>query len=168
MQNHFLYENNQQCDFQMNDDYYPQQPHDSNGYQQHIFAPTFAPDISRLTIRQFNDLYPRSSFLECEQPLYHEQQPYCEYSLQPSYVPFGSQQQHAPSQQVAPINGPSYRQVVLLIDGLIEKLDTIDERLRAYQRCKDIEQEWYRNDKVLYDVMEDASNNKFVELLCTL
>jgi len=33
MQNHFLYENNQQCDFQMNYDYYAQQPHDSYGYQ---------------------------------------------------------------------------------------------------------------------------------------
>jgi len=62
--------------------------------------------------------------------------------LHPSYVPFGSQQQqHAPSQQVSVINGPSYKEVMLLMDGLIEKLDTIDERLRADQRCKDIEQE---------------------------
>jgi len=51
------------------------------------------------------------------------------------------------------------------MDGLREKLDTIDERLRADQRCKDIEQEWYGNDKVLYDMMEDASNNNFLELL---
>jgi len=57
---------------------------------------------------------------------------------------------------------------VLLMDGLREKLDTIDERLRADQWYKDIEQKWYGNDKVLYDMMEDASNNNFVELLCTV
>jgi len=51
------------------------------------------------------------------------------------------------------------------MDGLREKLDTIDERLRADQWCKDIEQEWYENDKVLYDMMEDVSSNNFVELL---
>ncbi|QCD79087.1 hypothetical protein DEO72_LG1g2725 [Vigna unguiculata] len=51
------------------------------------------------------------------------------------------------------------------MDGLREKFDIIDERLRANQRCKDIEQEWYGNDKVLYTMMEDASNNNFVELL---
>jgi len=28
MQNNFSYENNQQCDFQVNYDYYPQQPRD--------------------------------------------------------------------------------------------------------------------------------------------
>jgi len=54
------------------------------------------------------------------------------------------------------------------MDVLREKLDTIDERLRADQRCKDIEQEWYKSDTVLYDMMEDASNNNFVELLCTV
>jgi len=107
--------------------------------------------------------------LEYEQQSYHEQQPYFVCPLQLSYVPFGSQQQqHAPSQQVAAINGPSYKEVVLLMDGLREKLDTIDERLRADQRCKDIEQKWYGNDRVLYDMMEDASNNNFVELLCTV
>ena len=57
---------------------------------------------------------------------------------------------------------------MLLMDGLREKLDTIDERLRADQRYKYIEQKWYGNDKVLYDIMEDASNNNFVELLCTV
>ena len=57
---------------------------------------------------------------------------------------------------------------MLLMDGLREKLDTIDERLRADQWYKDIEQKWYGNDKVLYDMMEDASNNNFVELLCTV
>ncbi|QCE15202.1 hypothetical protein DEO72_LG11g2211 [Vigna unguiculata] len=54
------------------------------------------------------------------------------------------------------------------MDGLREKLDTTDERLRADQRCNDIEQKWYGNDNVLYDMMEDASNNNFVELLCTV
>ena len=101
--------------------------------------------------------------MECEQPSYHEQQPYSECPPQPSYVPFSSQQQqHAPSQQVATINGPSYKDIELLMNGLREKLDTIDERLRADQRCKDIEKKWYGNDKVLYDMMEDASNNNFV------
>jgi len=33
---------------------------------------------------------------------------------------------------------------------------------------QDIEQEWYRNDKVVYDMMEDTSNNNFVELLGTV
>jgi len=64
MQNSFSYENNQLCDFQVNYDYYPQQPRD---FQQQIVTPTSAPDISGLTLRQFNDLYPRSSFLGYEQ-----------------------------------------------------------------------------------------------------
>ena len=134
MKNNFSYENNQQCDFQVNCNYYPQQPHDPYNYQQQIVTPTFAPDLSRLTIHQFNDLYPRSSFLEYKQQSYYEQQPYSEGLPQPSYVPFGSQQQqHAPSQQVVAINGPSYKEVVLLMNGLREKLDTLDERLRADQ-----------------------------------
>jgi len=54
------------------------------------------------------------------------------------------------------------------MDGLREKLDIIDENLRANKQCKDIEQEWYGNDKVLYDMMKDASNNNFVELLGTV
>jgi len=54
------------------------------------------------------------------------------------------------------------------MDGLREKLDTTDKRLRADQQCKDIEQKWYGNDKVLYDMIEDASNNNFVELICTV
>ena len=45
--------------------FYPHQPHDSYGYQQ-IVTPTFAPNIIRLTLCQFNDLYPRSSFLGYE------------------------------------------------------------------------------------------------------
>ena len=52
---------------QVNYDYYPQQPRDSYNYQQQIVTPTSAPDISGLTLRQFNDLYPRSSFLGYEQ-----------------------------------------------------------------------------------------------------
>jgi len=169
MKNIFSYENNQQCDFQVNYNYYPQQQHDPYNYQQQIVTPTSAPDLSMLTIRQLNDLYPRSSFMEYEKPSYHEQQPYSECPPQSLHVPFGSQQQqHAPSQQVAAINGPSYKVVMLLMDGLRKKLYTIDERLRADQRCEDIEQKWYRNDKVLYDMMEYASNNNFVELLCTV
>ena len=66
MQNHFSYENNQQFDFQVNYNDYPQQPHDPYDYQQQIVTPTSAPDLSRLTIRQLNDLYPRSSFVEYE------------------------------------------------------------------------------------------------------
>jgi len=165
MKNSFSYENNQQCDFQVNYDYYPR---DAYAYQQQIVTPT-SPNLSRLTIYQLYDLYPRSSFVEYEQPSYHEQQPYSKCPPQSSYVPFGSQQQqHAPSQQVVAINGPCYKEVVLLMDGLREKLDTIDERLRVDQRCKGIEQKWYGNDKVLYDMMEDASSNNFVELLCTV
>ena len=59
MQNNFSYENNQQCDFQVNYDYYPKQPHDSYDYEQQIVTPTSAPDMSELTLWQFNDLYPR-------------------------------------------------------------------------------------------------------------
>jgi len=54
------------------------------------------------------------------------------------------------------------------MDGLKEKLDTVDERLRADQQCKYIEQEWYGNDKVLYEMKEDASNKIFLELLGTV
>jgi len=91
MKNSFSYENNQQCDFQVNYDYYPQQLRHSYNYQQQIVTPTSAPNISGLTLRQFNDLYPRSSFLEYEQQTYHDQQPYFEFQLQPSYVPYASQ-----------------------------------------------------------------------------
>jgi len=97
MKNHFSYENNQKCDFQVNYNYYPQQPLDPYDYQQQIVTPTSAPNLSRLTVCQLNDLYPRSSFLEYEQQSYHDQQPYSVCPLQPLYVPFGSQQQHAPS-----------------------------------------------------------------------
>jgi len=56
MQNNFSYENNQHCSFQMDYNCYPQQPRD---FQQQFVTPTSAPDISGLTLRQFNDLYPR-------------------------------------------------------------------------------------------------------------
>jgi len=61
MQNNFLYENNQLCSFQMDYNCYPQQLRDSYDYQQQIVIYTSAPDISGLTLRQFNDLYHRSS-----------------------------------------------------------------------------------------------------------
>jgi len=47
----------------VNYDYYPQQPRDSYDYQQQMVTPTSAPDLSRLTIHQLNDIYPRSSFV---------------------------------------------------------------------------------------------------------
>jgi len=50
------------------------------------------------------------------------------------------------------------------MDGLRKKLKVKDERLWADQWWKNIEEEWYENDQVLYDMMEDASNNNFVEL----
>ena len=80
MQNHFLSENNQQCSFQMDYNYYPQQP----------------------------------------------------------YVPHNFQQQYLPPQQVEATNGPSYKEVMMLMSEVIEKLDGMDERLRADQRCKHI------------------------------
>jgi len=43
----------------VNYDYYPQQPRDSYDYQQQIVTPTSLPNLSRLAIRQLNDLYPR-------------------------------------------------------------------------------------------------------------
>jgi len=54
------------------------------------------------------------------------------------------------------------------MDGLREKLETIDERLRADQRWTNIEREWYANDQVLHNMMEDACNKSFVELLVTV
>jgi len=98
MQNNFLYESNQHCSFQRDYNCYPQQPCD---FQQQIVTPTFAPDISGLTLRQFNDLYPRSSFLG------YEQQPYYECPPQQPYVPNSFQQQYVPPQQVEATNRPS-------------------------------------------------------------
>jgi len=53
-------------------DYYPQQPHDSYGYEQQIVTLTTTLDTSMLTIFQLNYLYPRPSFLEYERPTFHE------------------------------------------------------------------------------------------------
>jgi len=117
---------------QVNYDYYPQQPRDSYNYQQQIVTPTSAPDISGLTLRQFNDLYPRSSFLG------YEQQPYSECPPQQPYVPNSVQQQYVPPQQVEATNGPSYREVMILMGKVIEKLESMDERLRVNQRCRNI------------------------------
>jgi len=97
MQNNFSYENNQHCSFQMDYNCYPQQPCD---FQQQIVTPTSAPDISGLTLRQFNGLYPRSCFLG------YEQQPYSECPPQQPYVPNSFQQQYVPPQQVEATNGP--------------------------------------------------------------
>ncbi|QCD78518.1 hypothetical protein DEO72_LG1g2153 [Vigna unguiculata] len=159
MQNNFSYENNQQCDFQVNYDYYPQQPRD---FQQQIVTPTSTPDISGLTLQQFNDLYPRSSFLG------YEQQPYSECPPQQPYVPNSFQQQYVPPQQVEATNGPSYREVMILMGEVIEKLESMDERLRVDQRCRNIEQEWYENKQILSDMLRDASMNNFIELLVTI
>jgi len=130
MQNSFSYENNQQCDFQVNYDYYPQQPRDSYDYQQQIVTPTSGPDISGLTLRQFNYLYPRSSFWG------YEQQPYSECPPQQPYVQNSFQQQYVPPQQVEATNGPSYREVMILMGEVIKKLESMDERLRVDQRCR--------------------------------
>ncbi|QCD86288.1 hypothetical protein DEO72_LG3g809 [Vigna unguiculata] len=156
------YENNQQCDFQVNYDYYPQQPRDSYDYQQQIVTPTSAPDTSGLTLRQFNDLYPRSSFLG------YEQQPYSECPPQQPYVPNSVQQQYIPPQQVEVTNGPSYKEVMILMGEVIEKLESMDERLRVDQRCRNIEQEWYENKQILSDMLGDTSKNNFIELLVTV
>ncbi|QCD93332.1 hypothetical protein DEO72_LG5g1405 [Vigna unguiculata] len=138
---------------------YPQQPRD---FQQQIVTPTSAPDTSGLTLRQFNDLYPRSYFLG------YEQQPYSECPPQQPYVPNSFQQQYVPPQQVEATNGPSYREVMILMGEVIEKLESMDERLRVDQRCRNIEQEWYENKQILSDMLRDASKNNFIELLVTV
>ncbi|QCD78617.1 hypothetical protein DEO72_LG1g2253 [Vigna unguiculata] len=112
---------------------YPQQPRDS---QQQIVTPTSALDISGLTLRQFNDLYPRSSFLG------YEQQPYSECPPQQPYIPNSFQQQYVPPQQVEATIGPSYKEVMIFMGEVIEKLESMDER--------------------------DASKNNFIELLVTV
>jgi len=159
MQNNFSYESNQHCSFQMDYNCYPQQPHD---FPQQIVTPTSAPDISGLTLRQFNDLYPRSSFLG------YEQQPYSECQPQQPYVPNSFQQQYVPPQQVEATNGPSYMEVMILMGEVIEKLESMDERLRVDQRCRNIKQEWYKNKQILSDMLRDASKNNFIELLVTV
>jgi len=44
----------------------------------------------------------------------------------------------------------------------------MDERLRVDQRCRNIEQEWYKNKQILSDMLRDASKNNFIELLVTV
>jgi len=34
--------------------------------------------------------------------------------------------------------------------------------MKGCELIKDIEQEWYKSDQVLYNMMEDASNNNFI------
>jgi len=77
MQNNFSYKSNKHCSFQMDYNCYPLQRRD---FQQQIVTPTSAPDISGLTLRQFNDLYPRSSCLGYEQQPYSWCQPQIVFS----------------------------------------------------------------------------------------
>ncbi|QCD82507.1 hypothetical protein DEO72_LG2g2846 [Vigna unguiculata] len=51
---------------------------------------------------------------------------------------------------------------------VIEKLESVDERLRVDHRCRNIEQEWYENKQILSDMLRDASKNNFIELLVTV
>ena len=51
---------------------------------------------------------------------------------------------------------------------VIEKLESMDKRLRVHQRCRNIEQEWYENKQILSDMLRDASKNNFIELLVTV
>jgi len=90
------------------------------------------------------------------------------YYPQQPYVPHSFLQQFVPLQQVKATNGPSYREVMILMGEVIEKLESIDERLQVDQRCKNIVQEWYENKKMLSDMLRDASNNNFIELLATI
>ncbi|QCE05371.1 E1A-binding protein [Vigna unguiculata] len=57
---------------------------------------------------------------------------------------------------------------MILMGEVIEKLDSMDERLRVDQRCRNIEQEWYENKQILFDMSRDASKNNFIELLVTI
>ena len=75
---------------------------------------------------------------------------------------------YVPPQQVEATNGPSYREVMILMGEVIEKLESMDERLRVDQRCRNIEQEWYENKQILFDMLRDASKNNFIELLVTV
>jgi len=98
----------------------------------------------------------------------YEQQPYFECQPQQPYVPNSFQQQYVPPQQVEATNGPSYREVMILMGEVIEKLESMDERLRVDQRCRNIEQEWYENKQILSEMLRDASKNNFIELLVTV
>jgi len=89
----------------------------------------------------------------------------CDFQMNYDYYAHSFQQQHVPPQQVEASNGPSYREVMILMDVMREKLGVIDERLRGDQRCKNIEQEWHENKQILFNMLEDASNKNFVELV---
>ena len=91
----------------------------------------------------------------------YEQQPYSECPPQQPYVPNSFQQQYLPPQQVEATNGPSYREFMILMGEVIEKLESMDEKLRVDQRCRNIEQEWYENKQILSDMLRDASKNNF-------
>jgi len=66
-----------------------------------------------------------------------------------------------------PIDHPK-REVMILMGEVIKKLESMDERLRVDQRCRNIEQEWYKNKQILSDMLRDASKNNFIELLVTV
>ncbi|QCD96539.1 hypothetical protein DEO72_LG6g1245 [Vigna unguiculata] len=57
---------------------------------------------------------------------------------------------------------------MILMGEVIEKLESMDERLRVDQRCRNIEQEWYENNQILSYMLRDASKNNFIELLVTV
>jgi len=96
----------------------------------------------------------------------YEQQPYSKCPPQQPYVPNSVQQQYVPPQQIEATNGPSYKEVMILMGEVIEKLESMDERLRVDQRCRNIE--WYKNKQILSDMLRDASKKNFIELLVTV
>jgi len=55
-----------------------------------------------------------------------------------------------------------------LMYGVGEKLKATNERWKAYQWCKNIEQEQYENEQILCDMMKDVSKHHFVELVLTV
>jgi len=57
---------------------------------------------------------------------------------------------------------------MILMGEVIEKLEAMDERLQVDQRCRNIDQVWYENKKILYDMLRDASKNNFIESLVTV
>jgi len=57
---------------------------------------------------------------------------------------------------------------MILMGEVIEKLESMDERLRIDQRCRNIKQEWYENKQILSYMLRDASKNNFIELLVTV
>ena len=57
----------------------------------------------------------------------------CNYYTQQPYVSNSFQQQYLPQQEVEATNGPSNKEVVILMGEVIEKLETMDERLQVDQ-----------------------------------